>query len=69
MLPRKNGGVVDSELKVYGTRNLRVVDASVIPVLVSAHPQTGIYGIAERAAMLISSSRMVAKEWSTNDKL
>lgn len=56
MLPRKDGGVVDSELKVYGTRNLRVVDASVIPVLVSAHPQTGIYGIAERAAMLISGS-------------
>ena len=57
MLPRKDGGVVDSELKVYGTKNLRVVDASVIPVLVSAHPQTGIYGIAERAAMLISGSR------------
>lgn len=56
MLPRKDGGVVDSELKVYGTRNLRVVDASVIPILVSAHPQTGIYGIAERAAMLISGS-------------
>lgn len=56
MLPRKDGGVVDSELKVYGTRNLRVVDASVIPVLVSAHPQTGIYGIAERAAILISGS-------------
>jgi choline dehydrogenase-like flavoprotein len=56
MLPRKDSGVVDSELKVYGTRNLRVVDASVIPVLVSAHPQTGIYGIAELAAMLISES-------------
>ena len=56
MLPRKDGGVVDSELKVHGTKNLRVVDASVIPVLVSAHPQTGIYGIAERAAMLISDT-------------
>jgi choline dehydrogenase-like flavoprotein len=56
MLPRKDGGVVDSVLKVYGTRNLRVVDATVIPVLVSAHPQTGICGIAERAAMLIAGS-------------
>lgn len=56
MLPRKDGGVVDPELKVYGTQNLRVVDASIIPILVSAHPQTGIYGIAERAAEIIASS-------------
>jgi choline dehydrogenase-like flavoprotein len=56
MLPRKDGGVVDSSLKVYSTHNLRVVDASVIPVLVSAHPQTGIYGIAERAAEIIAAS-------------
>ncbi|KAK5163580.1 uncharacterized protein LTR77_010529 [Saxophila tyrrhenica] len=57
MLPRKEGGVVDPGLKVYGTRNLRVVDASVIPLLLSAHPQSGIYGIAERAA------ETVAGEW------
>ncbi|KAK4233531.1 pyranose dehydrogenase 3 [Achaetomium macrosporum] len=53
MLPRKDGGVVDSKLVVYGTTNLRVVDASVIPVQISAHPQTGVYGIAERAAEII----------------
>ncbi|KAK3716466.1 hypothetical protein LTR37_006362 [Vermiconidia calcicola] len=56
MLPREDGGVVDSSLMVYGTTNLRVVDASVIPVLLAAHPQTGIYGIAERAAEIISTS-------------
>lgn len=55
MLPRADGGVVDSELRIYGTRNVRVVDASVIPVLLSAHPQTGIYGVAERAAELIAN--------------
>ena len=54
MLPQADGGVVNSNLTVYGTTNLRVVDASVIPILVSAHPQTGIYGIAERAAELVS---------------
>jgi len=50
MLPRPQGGVVDAGLKVYGTQNLRVVDASVMPILVSGHIQTAVYGIAERAA-------------------
>ncbi|KZL85810.1 gmc oxidoreductase [Colletotrichum incanum] len=50
MLPKQDGGVVDSNLKVYGTSNLRVVDASVIPLLISAHVQTAVYGIAEIAA-------------------
>jgi choline dehydrogenase-like flavoprotein len=39
MLPKEEGGVVDSKLKVYGTSNLRVVDASIVPVIVSAHLQ------------------------------
>jgi choline dehydrogenase-like flavoprotein len=53
MLPEKDGGVVDSNLKVYGTSGLRAVDASIIPLLPSAHIQTLVYGIAERAAELI----------------
>jgi choline dehydrogenase-like flavoprotein len=55
LLPEKSGGVVDSNLKVYGTKGLRVVDASIIPLLPSAHIQTLVYGIAERAAELIIS--------------
>lgn len=58
MLPLEDGGVVDPELKVYGVKGLRVVDASIIPLLISAHIQTAVYGIAERAA------KMVAEEWA-----
>ncbi|KAF4550083.1 GMC oxidoreductase-like protein 5 [Elsinoe fawcettii] len=50
MLPLADGGVVDPELRVYGTQNLRVVDASIMPSLPPGHIQTGVYAIAERAA-------------------
>jgi choline dehydrogenase-like flavoprotein len=53
LLPEKDGGVVDSKLQVYGVQGLRVVDASIIPLLPSAHLQTLVYGIAEKAAELI----------------
>ncbi|KAJ8487071.1 hypothetical protein ONZ45_g14453 [Pleurotus djamor] len=53
MLPREAGGVVDESLKVYGTKNLRVVDASVMPIQISAHIQHTIYAIAEKAADII----------------
>ncbi|KAI3317442.1 GMC oxidoreductase [Xylariaceae sp. AK1471] len=48
MMPRKAGGVVDTGLRVYGTRNLRVVDASVIPLIPGGHIQAAIYAIAEK---------------------
>ncbi|TCD71197.1 hypothetical protein EIP91_012147 [Steccherinum ochraceum] len=54
MLPREKNGVVDSNLKVYGTTNVRVVDLSIIPVHVSAHTQSVVYGIAARAAEIIT---------------
>ncbi|KAJ5264164.1 hypothetical protein N7505_008085 [Penicillium chrysogenum] len=53
MLPREIGGVVDSELKVYGTKNMRVVDASVFPLEPSGNIQATVYAVAERAADLI----------------
>lgn len=53
MLPRALGGVVDAELRVYGTANVRVVDASVIPTQVSGHLTATLYSLAERAADII----------------
>ncbi|KAH9929344.1 GMC oxidoreductase [Fomitopsis serialis] len=46
MLPKEHNGVVDPELKVYGTNNIRVVDLSV------ARCST-VYGIAEQGADII----------------
>lgn len=53
MLPRADGGVVDTELIVYGTSNLRIVDASIIPLHISANPTCTIYAIAEKAADMV----------------
>ncbi|KAL7957965.1 hypothetical protein V8C34DRAFT_284383 [Trichoderma compactum] len=50
MLPRRLGGVVNPQLRVYGTKNVRVVDASVIPLQISGHLTATLYAIAERAA-------------------
>lgn len=39
MLPKEKHGVVDPDLKVYGTNNLHVVDLSIVPLHFAAHPQ------------------------------
>ncbi|KAI1340343.1 hypothetical protein F5Y15DRAFT_423289 [Xylariaceae sp. FL0016] len=50
MLPREDGGVVDARLKVHGTKNVRMIDGSIMRVQPSAHLQAAIYGIAEMGA-------------------
>ncbi|PKS05490.1 hypothetical protein jhhlp_008868 [Lomentospora prolificans] len=53
MMARELGGVVDHELRVYGTANVRVVDASILPTQISGHLTAVLYGVAERASDLI----------------
>ncbi|TGO19731.1 hypothetical protein BPAE_0335g00020 [Botrytis paeoniae] len=56
MLPQENGGVVGTDLKVYGAKNLRVVDASILPVIPHSNIQSVVYAVAERAAAIIKSA-------------
>lgn len=60
MLPVDAGGVVDSSLRVYGIEGLRVVDSSIMPLVVTANLQATVYGVAEKAADLIK------KDWVNN---
>ena len=46
-------GVVDERLRVYGVRRLRVADASVMPIQISAHLQSTVYAIAEKVVHMI----------------
>ena len=62
MLPEDQGGVVNANLIVYGTTNVRVADASVPPIEVSSHLMGGTYGLAENAADIIKTY------WKNPDK-
>ncbi|KAG1727481.1 alcohol oxidase [Suillus paluster] len=62
MLPRSANGVVDNELKVYGTTNLRVADASIFPIHLGTHPQATLYGLAHKAAEIIQANNNASKK-------
>jgi choline dehydrogenase-like flavoprotein len=53
MTPERDGGVVDSRLRVYGTANLRIVDASIFPIIPRGNIISTVYAVAEKGADMI----------------
>jgi choline dehydrogenase-like flavoprotein len=53
MMREDLGGVVDERLRVYGTKNVRVCDASVLPIIPRGNILTAVYAFAEKAVEII----------------
>ncbi|OAA57509.1 glucose-methanol-choline (gmc) oxidoreductase [Niveomyces insectorum RCEF 264] len=49
-------GVVDPALRVHGVKNLRVIDASVMPVIPDCRIQNSVYMVAEKGADMIKAA-------------
>ncbi|KAK7432076.1 hypothetical protein QQZ08_001366 [Neonectria magnoliae] len=52
----QGAGAVDSKLKIFGVDNLRVIDASIIPVIPDCRIQNLVYMIAEKGADMIKAA-------------
>ncbi|CAG9945096.1 unnamed protein product [Clonostachys rosea f. rosea IK726] len=51
------GSVADTNLRVYGVRGLRVVDASFFPLVPVGNIQSVVYAAAEKAADVVMAER------------
>ena len=55
MMSKELGGVVDDRLRVYGVKGLRIVDASIFPMIPRGNIQSTVYAVAEKAADIIKA--------------
>lgn len=53
-------GVVDERLRVYGTKNVRVCDASVLPMIPRGNILTAVYAFAEKAVEIECREALIA---------
>lgn len=53
--------VVDNNLKVYGIQNLRVIDASIMPTMLSANLHSGATLIGEKGSALVLGEEPLEK--------
>lgn len=60
MMPEAYGGVVGSDLLVYGVKQLSIVDGSIIPLVPATHLQATMYAVAEKAADIIKARHRAA---------
>ncbi|KYQ48074.1 Glucose dehydrogenase [acceptor] [Trachymyrmex zeteki] len=68
-LPNDPMAVVDNRLRVYGIRNLRVADTSIMPEVTSSNTAAPAMMIGERAAAFIKSDwGVTGTQWYGKDK-
>ncbi len=51
--------MVDARLQVYGVSGLRIMDASIFPIIPDQNLQRAVYMVAEKAAQLIAGDYAV----------
>ncbi|KAM7216524.1 oxygen-dependent choline dehydrogenase [Rhypophila decipiens] len=56
MMPKKLGGVVDADMKVYDVQGLRVIDTSFWPIVLTAAPTATTYASGEKIADTIKKA-------------
>lgn len=49
-----HGAVVDDRLRVFGVKNLRVADVSILPLVNTGHTQAPAYMVGEKVAFMIA---------------
>lgn len=65
--------VVNHELKVHGVEGLRVVDASIFPIIPASHTNSIVFMVGEKAADMVKNQWLfklnLANERSSDDNI